>query len=138
GVDHRHLHVMERRGSGDEVEALENETDLSVAYRGELVVVEPRDFSAVEKVTTARRHVEAADDIHERRLARAARPHNGDELAFFDDEVDASQRRDLDLAHTVGLGDRKSTRLNSSHGSISYAVFCLKKKNNITAACKQR
>src|SRR3989337_3776424 len=27
--------------------------------------------------------------------------------------------------------DRKSTRLNSSHGSISYAVFCLKKKNNI-------
>src|SRR2546422_5644036 len=26
------------------------------------------------------------------------------------------------------LGDRKSTRLNSSHGYISYAVFCLKKK----------
>src|SRR5437868_11388843 len=31
----------------------------------------------------------------------------------------------------VGLRvDRKSTRLNSSHVSISYAVFCLKKKNN--------
>src|SRR5437773_4093614 len=28
------------------------------------------------------------------------------------------------------LGDRKSTRLNSSHITISYAVFCLKKKNN--------
>src|SRR5206468_4585035 len=28
------------------------------------------------------------------------------------------------------LGDRKSTRLNSSHDQISYAVFCLKKKNN--------
>src|SRR2546429_4262782 len=27
-------------------------------------------------------------------------------------------------------GDRKSTRLNSSHGYISYAVFCLKKKTN--------
>src|SRR2546422_5027774 len=27
-------------------------------------------------------------------------------------------------------GDRKSTRLNSSHGYISYAVFCLKKKKN--------
>src|SRR2546429_1543002 len=27
--------------------------------------------------------------------------------------------------------DRKSTRLNSSHGYISYAVFCLKKKNKI-------
>src|SRR5436309_14288283 len=30
------------------------------------------------------------------------------------------------------LGDRKSTRLNSSHVKISYAVFCLKKKNNKT------
>src|SRR3712207_7039202 len=28
--------------------------------------------------------------------------------------------------------DRKSTRLNSSHANISYAVFCLKKKNNTT------
>src|SRR5207245_10214540 len=28
------------------------------------------------------------------------------------------------------ISDRKSTRLNSSHGSISYAVFCLKKKKN--------
>src|SRR6266542_1359672 len=36
-------------------------------------------------------------------------------------------------AGTEPAGDRKSTRLNSSHGSISYAVFCLKKKtkNNI-------
>src|SRR2546422_7899400 len=31
-----------------------------------------------------------------------------------------------------GVQDRKSTRLNSSHGYISYAVFCLKKKKNIT------
>src|SRR5699024_10340747 len=30
----------------------------------------------------------------------------------------------------IALGDRKSTRLNSSHVSISYAVFCLKKKTN--------
>src|SRR3712207_8321448 len=29
--------------------------------------------------------------------------------------------------------DRKSTRLNSSHANISYAVFCLKKKNHTTA-----
>src|SRR3989337_3283973 len=31
-------------------------------------------------------------------------------------------------ATVTGVQDRKSTRLNSSHGSISYAVFCLKKK----------
>src|SRR3712207_7063414 len=33
---------------------------------------------------------------------------------------------------TCLLTDRKSTRLNSSHANISYAVFCLKKKNNKT------
>src|SRR5690348_18221477 len=33
--------------------------------------------------------------------------------------------------------DRKSTRLNSSHPSISYAVFCLKKKNQLQAAPDQ-
>src|SRR2546430_7413063 len=31
----------------------------------------------------------------------------------------------------VRAGDRKSTRLNSSHSQISYAVFCLKKKKNV-------
>src|SRR2546422_7803133 len=35
------------------------------------------------------------------------------------------------------IGDRKSTRLNSSHGYISYAVFCLKKKI-ITARAELR
>src|SRR5438067_7454970 len=40
---------------------------------------------------------------------------------FFDGLVQKS---------TLDVLDRKSTRLNSSHVSISYAVFCLKKKNN--------
>src|SRR3712207_8716192 len=34
-------------------------------------------------------------------------------------------------AYYNSRGDRKSTRLNSSHANISYAVFCLKKKKNI-------
>src|SRR2546430_9812772 len=33
----------------------------------------------------------------------------------------------------VDRSDRKSTRLNSSHSQISYAVFCLKKKSSITS-----
>src|SRR3712207_8799602 len=45
-------------------------------------------------------------------------------------------RGDFPLGSVMGhetvdvLVDRKSTRLNSSHANISYAVFCLKKKNN--------
>src|SRR5699024_12754409 len=46
---------------------------------------------------------------------------------------DASGHNGDTLAPTIGsLQDRKSTRLNSSHVSISYAVFCLKKKNEVT------
>src|SRR5438552_11348358 len=36
-------------------------------------------------------------------------------------------------SHLEGIGDRKSTRLNSSHQIISYAVFCLKKKKELVA-----
>src|SRR5205809_4666431 len=41
-----------------------------------------------------------------------------------------AERHDIDDVKDLQGGDRKSTRLNSSHGYISYAVFCLKKKNN--------
>src|SRR2546430_11193527 len=36
---------------------------------------------------------------------------------------------------TFFAGDRKSTRLNSSHSQISYAVFCLKKKTKLVLLC---
>src|SRR5687768_18129243 len=59
----------------------------------------------------------SAEDEH-RRLARNALGRTVDESVGYDVAVDDDQ---LPL-------DRKSTRLNSSHGYISYAVFCLKKK----------
>src|SRR3989475_7740400 len=40
------------------------------------------------------------------------------------------------VAVGVAAEDRKSTRLNSSHSQISYAVFCLKKKKNSTENVK--
>src|SRR2546430_2637033 len=43
---------------------------------------------------------------------------------FVDEMVEPARRHRAE--------DRKSTRLNSSHSQISYAVFCLKKKNNKT------
>src|SRR5690349_23269693 len=41
------------------------------------------------------------------------------------------------VARQRGRRDRKSTRLNSSHVEISYAVFCLKKKKNATANARR-
>src|SRR5574344_2387335 len=47
---------------------------------------------------------------------------NGGRCAFIDAE------QSIDPTYAKNLGDRKSTRLNSSHQISSYAVFCLKKK----------
>src|SRR5687768_18047614 len=60
-----------------------------------------------------------------RRDARTLVGHAHDGLAVLLSEVDRHR-------------DRKSTRLNSSHGYISYAVFCLKKKSIEPAAREHR
>src|SRR5258708_27139410 len=56
----------------------------------------------------------------------------GDVVAGCNDHVVAAG---LVPVVTVG-GDRKSTRLNSSHQIISYAVFCLKKKKTKSKLCR--
>src|SRR2546422_7208774 len=46
--------------------------------------------------------------------------------------VVAARELSIPFSAFIGSLDRKSTRLNSSHGYISYAVFCLKKKRTST------
>src|SRR2546427_6831921 len=68
-------------------------------------------------------------------LVTFAQSQGGAEIVLDDAEVVAVV---VDVGGELGLVappddallDRKSTRLNSSHSQISYAVFCLKKKNN--------
>src|SRR2546422_1587503 len=61
-----------------------------------------------------------------RRLWRAGGPSRQERI------LDCSSQRSTDSVHPLTTRDRKSTRLNSSHGYISYAVFCLKKKKKKT------
>src|SRR5690348_17753167 len=62
-------------------------------------------------------------------LGRAPSPEELSETKeFLAEQADARRERDEKLSQEEA--DRKSTRLNSSHPSISYAVFCLKKKKN--------
>src|SRR2546430_11397319 len=60
--------------------------------------------------------------------------HSGGDEALYERLADpATRKRISDELHSRGpMADRKSTRLNSSHSQISYAVFCLKKKKNKT------
>src|SRR2546422_5779659 len=64
-------------------------------------------------------------EIHESDMVMDPDPSTYAVLPWYDD---------LHKTARFLVEDRKSTRLNSSHGYISYAVFCLKKKKRHTAA----
>src|SRR3712207_8119468 len=71
------------------------------------------------------------------RMTNPASPFAGPELPVHLTRFVGRDRELDDLGRLVGSTrlltlDRKSTRLNSSHANISYAVFCLKKKKNHT------
>src|SRR5690242_20814878 len=92
-----------------------------------------------------------------RGIAKQARDHTKHRVLVVDDSIVPrtaaramlSSAPDLNLVGEAASGaealrwvdslkDRKSTRLNSSHMSISYAVFCLKKKKNTRRAAADR
>src|SRR3712207_8799711 len=79
--------------------------------------------------TTLFRSVLLDDDLDDRRVQRVRlvdRRRAALDVVHVGTLVD-DHEGPLELAHVLGV-DRKSTRLNSSHANISYAVFCLKKK----------
>src|SRR2546422_122216 len=99
--------------------------ELRLPHGDDQDVGHPRDRLDVPGARMAHRHrcVAAGAVLEEKRGHRAA--HDGratDDHRVLPGGVDAALEQEL--LHT----DRKSTRLNSSHGYISYAVFCLKKK----------
>src|SRR3712207_8376896 len=77
-----------------------------IAYR-----TEPERFAAIFRNVTERKRAEERQAL----LAR---------------EVDHRGQNALTVVQSV-LRDRKSTRLNSSHANISYALFCLRKISNL-------
>jgi len=64
---------------------MEDESNLLVTDAGQLVVIHLTDLLAVQQIRAFGRGVETADEIHQRRLARTGRPHDGHVLAPLDD-----------------------------------------------------
>src|SRR3989449_4318449 len=83
--------------------------------------------------TLFRSHVERArhNAVQHRLGDERDHPFGGGEQVIQLDHQRGRRRRGWLRAEPTPELDRKSTRLNSSHGYISYAVFCLKKKKNI-------
>jgi hypothetical protein len=101
GIHQRQLHIVQAGGPGQQVEGLKDETDLLVPDPGQLIVFQFGDPVSVEPVLTGCRAVQAADEIHQGRLAGARWPHNRNELVFPDGEIDASQGSHNLATHVV-------------------------------------
>ena len=70
GVNQRQFDVVQRGGAGQQVESLEDEADFFVADARQFVVVQFADQLAVQPVVALAGRVEAADQVHQRGLAR--------------------------------------------------------------------
>ena len=104
-IDERQGDVVCRAALREQVEVLKYEADLLIARESERVVREVRDLLAVELVRSFRRAVEAAEDVQERRLARAGRPHEGGKLALSYRKINARERGDDLIAHRIEFLD---------------------------------
>ena len=87
-VQQRQLDVLQRRGAGQQVEALEDEAEVAAAQPRPLVARQASTCAPWNRYCAGGGRVEAAEDVHHGRFARAARPHDGHELAGGDVEVD--------------------------------------------------
>src|SRR5690606_40272808 len=96
----------------------------------------PPTTSTLCPSTTLSRSDHAAGG-HRHRHHRLARPRRRRGQQRHCQRGGDGRQRESHRVHSIGLRDRKSTRLNSSHVKTSYAVFCLKKKEK-TATNRQR
>src|SRR5687768_8269629 len=110
------------------VEGLSTPTSMAFVGPGDILVLE-KDTGMVKRIVDGKVLAKPVLDINvansiERCLCgiAASRDRSTTYVFLYYTEIDGKD----------GDEDRKSTRLNSSHGYISYAVFCLKKKTKLT------
>ena len=99
----RQLHVLEGVEHRHQVVELEDEAHVGGAPVGELAFAQPRDVLAVHEQRAGVGLVDAGDEVEQRRLARARRTHQRDEVALGDVERDVAQHRHDLVAAPVAL-----------------------------------
>ncbi|MCY1444794.1 hypothetical protein D9M71_612800 [compost metagenome] len=104
-VAQRHVDVVEQVQVGDQVEALEDETDLLVAQAAAGVVAQLAHVLPIEHVGAAGEGFQQAGDIEEGGLARAGRAADRDVVALAHMQVQRTQRVGFNLFGTEDLGD---------------------------------
>ena len=87
------------------------------------------NFKSVRALNAAKRYMETHSSHPASRSTGSAASSVSSSAASSAGSSSCGLQEGMKIEHQRFGRDRKSTRLNSSHVSISYAVFCLKKKN---------
>jgi len=117
GQQQRQLDVAERGQHRDEVVELEDEADVAAAPARQRALGQRADVGSVDHDLAGRGTIDACDQVEQRRLAGARRPHEREEFALGHAEVDAVEHGDLlrialvDLAHLLHVDRNASARL---------------------------
>jgi hypothetical protein len=107
--------VLRRGQARDEVVVLEDEAHAPTPQLGEVARREVGQPVAGDGDGPARRSVEAARDVEQGRLARTARPHDGDEFAEVDVEADPGERDDRHVPVAVDARDVREDDVWCAH-----------------------
>ena len=118
-VRERHRHVFQGARARQQVEILEDEAELVVAHQGALVVGQRRHILTVEPVFARRRAVQAAQDVHQRALARSGGPHQRDQFPAGDRHRDPLEHGDIHVPQLVRFVD--VAQLDEFHGPTGAA-----------------
>jgi len=112
---------LRRRQRRDQIELLEDESDRPQPELGQLSVAHPREIPTFELDLAARRSIQRAEQLKERRLARSAGADDDDELAAADLQVEVAHRPYFSGAlavHTIHVSqrvDRLALEVHHSH-----------------------
>ena len=99
----RQLDVLERGEHRNQVVELEDEADVPRAPRRERALGQPADVGVADANRAARRPIDAGQQVQQRRLARAGRPHQPEEVALGHRDGDVGEHRDLDRVPAIDL-----------------------------------
>ena len=102
-VNHRELHILLGAQISDQVEALKDKADFPAADLRQLPLRIILNRDAVQHVLSLIRHIQAAHDIHQRRLAAPGRADDTHEFPLTDMQVGVIQRPKLLTAHPVNF-----------------------------------
>jgi hypothetical protein len=142
-VKKRQLNVFARGSAREKIEVLENETEFLISNVGKLIAIELRNIGAIKKISAASRTIEAAENIHKRRLARSARTHKRDKLAAPNLQRNAAHRVHFHFTGTISFvhvgktNDDVVAIFRGNHTRIKIAFGYLKMDSSLLGCLPQ-